>query len=133
MVTSSNQTKYLAIQLGDELLLDVRVSSTVLEVYVSGKLFNKLGEMGLPELQRVLEKYGHAVRSIAISKAIPSSSLYIIVQGDGVNLPNIRLTVSREFFDVSSSFCRISTSENTCSLLLDSLDVARKYFEEFFG
>lgn len=132
VITSLNLTKYLGIRLGDELLLDVRISSAVVEVYVSGKLLDRLDEVGLPELYKVLEKYAPGVRSVAISKALPSSSLYLVIQGDGITLPNTRLTIFREFFDVSSSFCRISTSENTYAFLLDILELGRKYFEEFF-
>lgn len=129
---SSDSTTYLGIQLGDEVLLDLRVSSAVVEVYVAGRLLDALKDIGLTEVFEVLEKYGASIKSVSISKAIPSGSLYMVVQGDGVGLPNIRLVVTRDFFDLSSSFCRISSTENTCLLLTKVHELGRMYFEDFF-
>lgn len=132
-LSSSDSTTYISIQLEDEVLLDLRVSPAVVEMYVSSRLLGALEEMGLPEVFEVLEKYSSYVRSVSISKAIPSSSLYLVVQGDGVNIPNIRLVITKDFFDLSSSFCKITSSDNMCLLLNRILEVGRKYFNEFLG
>ncbi len=131
--SSSEATMYLGIQLESEVLLDLRISPAVVEVYVSGRHLDSLRDLGLPELLEALERYSPHIRSVAVSKAIPSGSLYLVVQGDGVNAPNIRLVVTRDFYDLSSSFCRISPSENTCALLSKLLELGTSYFREFVG
>lgn len=129
--SSSNSTTYLAIQLDSDLLLDLRVSSAVVEIYVENRLLSALGEVGFSEILEVLERYHSSVKSVSISKAVPSGSLYIVIQGDNVGMPNVRLVVTRDYFDLSSSFCRMSSTENTCALLLKILEVGRNYFKEF--
>lgn len=130
---SSESTTYLGIQLGNEVLLDLRISPVVVEVYASGKLLDALRDLGLPELPEAIGRYSPYIRSVAISKAIPSGTLYLIVQGDDVNVPNIRLVVARDFYDLSSSFCRMSPSESTCALLSRLLELGASYFKEFVG
>ncbi|MEM1651287.1 MAG: hypothetical protein QW780_02855 [Sulfolobales archaeon] len=129
--SSSDSTTYVSIQLEGEVLLDLRVSPAVAEMYVTGKLLSALEEVGLPEVYEVLRKYSSSVRSVSISKAIPSGSLYLVVQGDGISIPNIRLVITKDFFDLSSSFCRITSSDNMCLLLTRILEVGKKYFNDF--
>ncbi|MCS7098888.1 MAG: hypothetical protein NZ925_00895 [Sulfolobales archaeon] len=129
--SSSNLTVYLAIQLDSDVLFDLRVSSAVVEMYVEGRLLSVLGEVGFSEILEVLEGYHSSVKSISISKAVPSGSLYIVIQGDNINMPNVRLVVTRDYFDLSSSFCRISSTGNTCILLSKILEVGRGYFKDF--
>ncbi|MEM2207096.1 MAG: hypothetical protein QXG17_00165 [Sulfolobales archaeon] len=129
--SSSDSTTYVSIQLENEVLLDLRISPAVAEMYVSGRLLSALKEVGLPEVFEVLEKYGSYVKSVSISKAIPSGSLYLIVQGDSVNIPNIRLVITEDFFDLSSSFCKITPSDNMCLLLTKILEVGKSYFNDF--
>ncbi|MCX8184517.1 MAG: hypothetical protein RMI56_06555 [Sulfolobales archaeon] len=89
-------------------------------------------EIGFPEILETLDGYQSFVRSISISKAIPSGSLYLVIQGDSVNMPNVRLVITRDYFDLSSSFCRISsTTGNTCILLSKVLEVGKNYFKDF--
>lgn len=129
--SSSNSTIYLAIQLGSDVLLDLRVSSAVVETYVENRLLSALREVGFPEILEVLKGYYSSAKSISISKAIPSGSLYIVIQGDNINVPNVRLVITRDYFDLSSSFCRISSTGDTCALLSKILEVGRAYFKEF--
>lgn len=128
----AESTTYLALELDKEVLADLRISAAVVEVFVSGRVFDHLAELGLAEIYEILAKYSPSVKSIAISKAMPSATLYLIIQGDGATLPNVRLMISRDLYDLSSSFCRISPSENTYTLLLKILELGKKYFEEFF-
>lgn len=131
--SSSDSTIYVSVQLGDEVLIDLRVSPAVVETYIAGKLLSALRDVGLHEAYEVLEKYCPHIRSVSISKAHPSGSLYLTIQGDGTSVPNIRLVMTKDFFDLSSSFCRISTSENTCSLLAKILELGKSYFDDFLG
>lgn len=131
--SSSDSTIYLSIQLGDEVLLDLRISPAVVETYITSKLLSALKDVGLHEIYGVLESYGPYIKSVSISKAHPSGSLYLMIQGDGINVPNIRLVITKDFFDLSSSFCRISASENTCLLLTKILELGKSYFDDFLG
>lgn len=128
----AESTNYLALELDKEVLVDLRISAAVVEVFISGKVFDHLAELGFAEIHEILAKYSQSVKSIAISKAIPSATLYLIIQGDGATLPNARLMISKDIYDLSSSFCRISPSENTYTLLLRILELGKKYFGEFF-
>jgi len=128
----TESTSYIALQLNEEVLVDLRVSTAVVELFVSGRFLNSLTELGLADLYSILTKSSSSIKSAAISKAVPSNTLYLVVQGDGMSTPNIRLMVSKELYDLSSSFCRISPTENTYTLLTNILELGKKYFDEFF-
>lgn len=128
----TESTGYLALQLNEEVLVDLRISVAVVELFVSGRFLDSLVDLGFTELYNILAGNASSIKSVAISKAIPSNTLYLIIQGDGTIIPNIRLMISKELYDLSSSFCRISPTENTYTFLTSILDLGKKYFNEFF-
>ncbi len=128
----TESTNYLALKLDDEVLADLRVSTAVVELFISGRSLDFLVDLGFTDLYDVLARNAPSIKSVAISKAIPSSTLYLVIQGDGVTTPNVRLMISKELYDLSSSFCRISPTENTYSFLTSILELGKKYFDEFF-
>ncbi len=124
---------------GNDLLFVIRYSSTVTEFYL--KIFNDkvktlLNSIGFNDLSNVMSKW--KVRGIptciAISKVIPSKSLYLLMCGDENNytFPNIKVMIREENYDASSSYCRVSDYEDICSVLNALITYCNKLHREFF-
>lgn len=119
-------------------LLDLRITKHVCEFYlecVNADFLEVLNLVGFNDLYDVLTKHDALPTRVVISKSIASRSLYILLEGrEGVpSLPNVRVTIKEDGESATSSYCRISREENTCTLLNDLINLGRKLWKEFFG
>jgi len=129
---------YGAVRVDDELICDVRVNEDMCEYYLKIKNVNYLNylvESGFKELAELIRKYSSSYPSeVVISKVVPSKSIYILMSSRDVPkaFPSVRVTYRENFFEVSSSYCRLSVDEDTCKFLNELLNIAKKYWLEMF-
>jgi len=129
---------YGVVRVNDELICDVRVNEVMCEYYLKIKDINYLdylSKSGFKELAELIRSYSGSYPSeIAISKVMSSRSIYILMSSRDVPkaFPSIRVTYRENFFEVSSSYCRLSVDEDTCKFLNELLNIAKKYWLEMF-
>ncbi len=119
-------------------LLDLRITKHICEFYlecVNTEFLDILNLVGFNDLYDVLTKHDALPTKVVISKSMASRSLYILLEGRKSipSLPNIRVTIKEGEESATSSYCRISREENTCTLLNDLINLGRKLWSEFFG
>jgi len=130
---------YGAVRVNNELVCDVRVNENVCEYYLKIKNINYLNYLiksGFKELAELIRNYSSSYPSeVVVSKVIPSRSIYILMSSRGVPkaFPSVRVTYRENFFEASSSYCRLSVDEDTCKFLNELLNIAKKYWLEMFG
>jgi len=129
---------YGSVKVNDELVCDVRISEEVCEYYLKVKDHNYLSylrECGFKELTELISSYGGSYPSeVVISKAVPSRTIYILMGSRDVPkaFPSVRIAYREGFYEASSSYCRLSSDENTCKFLTELLSLAKKYWLEMF-
>ncbi len=136
--SKTGDTYFASVDSQEKHLLDLRITKHVCEFYlecVSTVFLEVLNLVGFNDLYDVLTKHDALPTRVVISKSMASRSLYIILEGrEGIpSLPNIRVTIREDEESATSSYCRISREENTCTLLNDLINLGKKLWKEFFG
>ncbi len=138
LFSKTGDAYFVSVDSSGKHLLDLRITKHVCEFYlecVNADFLEVLNLIGFNDLYDVLTRHNALPTRVVISKSIASRSLYILLEGrEGIpSLPNIRVTIREGEESATSSYCRISREENTCTLLNDLVNLGKKLWKEFFG
>ncbi len=120
----SGKTVLVEVSLSDA---DVTISADL-----SHKKVSKILECLLtPKLAGILVGRGLGRAYVSLSKI--SKSVHLLIEGSmPEGLGNIKVITRDNYFEVSSNFCRITPSLNTCSYLMKLLEAVRDLRKEVF-
>lgn len=130
---------YARVEREGLLLLDFRFSTHVVELYVKvldRKSLSILEDLGFKDLYQVLREAKGVPSDIVISKVLPSMSLYILINGrdiSGAVFPSIKVIIRRDYYEISSSYCRVSSDEDTCDMLAKLRELSFKLWRDLFS
>lgn len=127
-----------SLRVGDEVICSVKISRDLCEYYLKIRDVNYLdllSKSGFKELRDIIVSYSTSFPSeVVVSKVMPSRAIYILMSSREVPkaFPSIRIIYREGFYEASSSYCRLSSDEDTCNLLMELLNLAKKYWIEMF-
>ena len=93
------------------------------------QLVRVLEMIGLGWLSKIMGKWGYVARSVTVSYVIPSESVYLLIEGIKGRVPTVRVSVRRDNYEASASYCVISDGENVCAYLKELIDEVSKLRE----
>lgn len=115
---------YVAVQTSGKLILDVRVTDNLVELYVNLELdfrnstLRSIANLGLEavskELSHLIESLGSAPKSLVLSRVIPSKSIYILLEPKN-DFPPVKGVLSVNSLIVITPTCTVRDPEAICS------------------
>ena len=126
---SEGNIEWVSVRIGEsEFTVMHRYTDAVKELMIGhdpadSAIMELLSKIGLKDIANAMTKWGYVPRSVTVSYVIPSKALYLLIEGVRGRVPTIRVSVRKDSYEASASYCVISEGEDICAYLKELIDL----------